>query len=171
MKHFLLLLWFSVAATSLPAGEIARQHEQFRGRGGAGMARTPAEIEDRSHGITRIGLEHSLCLGNCQSYTVFISSDGSLDWHGHANVKRMGHRTGRVSKEMFNDIALFIRDSGFQQLADDYALPLTDQQSIYTLVDINGQTKAIRNYGKAGPCRLWAIEQLIEKMVVQATWD
>lgn len=171
MKSFLLFLWFAGGATLLSAGEIAQQHEQLHARGRAGSARTLEQIEDRSHGITKIGLERSICYGQCQSYTVFISSDGSLDWHGHANVKRMGHRTGRVNKEMFNDIAQFIYDSSFNHLAADYEVPVTDQQSVYTLVVMNGETKTVRNYGKAGPTKLWAIEQLIEKMVVQATWE
>ena len=34
-----------------------------------------------------------------------------------------------------------------------------------------GRRKTVRNYGNAGPTKLWAVEQLIDKLLLEAKWD
>ena len=168
---FVLLVGLVVSVPAT-AGELANLHAERMSFGGTvGRPRPPEQIERTDHGIMEIGIEKTECFGDCQAYEARIRSDGTLVWRGHANVKRMGHRTGRVSQAMFHQIAILMRDSGFMKWADDYTLPVTDHQSVYTLVVAEKRSKIIRNYANAGPSQLWAIEQLIEKMLVQATWN
>ena len=166
----LSLFWLIVSTTS--AGEIADLHQRRMEQGGRQGASRPLEqIMDWVSRTSQIGLEKSICFGNCMSYSAIINSDGTFVWHGFSNVMRKGRWTGRVSTEMFRQIAMTMQELRFQQLADNFELPVTDQQSVYTMEVIDNQRKIVRNYGQAGPMSLWAIEQLIEKMLVQADWQ
>jgi hypothetical protein len=48
---------------------------------------------------------------------------------------------------------------------------VTDNSTVYSTVVIGGKRKVISNYANAGPTKLWAVEQLIHKLVLEATWD
>lgn len=164
------LIQLMVATAS--AGELAELHQRRMDQGGRqGVPRPLEQIMDGVSRTSQIGLEKSDCFGNCMSYSAIINSDGTFVWHGFSNVMRKGRWTGRVSTEMFRQIAITMQELRFQQLADNYELPVTDQQSVYTMEVVDNQRKIIRNYGQAGPMSLWAIEQLIEKMLVQADWQ
>jgi hypothetical protein len=43
--------------------------------------------------------------------------------------------------------------------------------AVYTSVTKRDRRKVIRNYANAGPTKLWAIEQLIDKLLLEAEWD
>ena len=48
---------------------------------------------------------------------------------------------------------------------------MTDQPTCYTTVVMHGERKMVRNYANAGPTKLWAIEQIIDKLLLEAEWD
>jgi hypothetical protein len=48
---------------------------------------------------------------------------------------------------------------------------VTDNPTVYTTVVMDGKRKVVSNYANAGPTKLWAIEQLIDKLLLEAKWD
>ena len=129
------------------------------------------EINSTEHGITEIGIERTPCFGRCEVYSAVIRSDGTFRFFGEANVRHMGQRVGRVSEDDFQELARFIHDIGYARLEDAYELPVTDMPTVFTMVARGDRRKVIRNYANAGPMKLWAVEQLIDKMLLEARWD
>jgi hypothetical protein len=124
-----------------------------------------------SPGVSEIGLERTLCYGDCPVYTVIIKSDGTFRYHGENHVKRKGEHTGKVTPTAFNRLAQFIHDSGFANMQHAYSRGVFDSATVYTTAVIDGKRKVISNYDNAGPTTLWAIEQLIDKLLLEAEWD
>ena len=56
-------------------------------------------------------------------------------------------------------------------LENTYDRFVTDNPTAYTTVVMNANRKVIKNYAHAGPTKLWAIEQLIDKLMLEARWD
>jgi hypothetical protein len=129
------------------------------------------EVGRTDHGVTEVGLERSPCFGTCPVYTVLIKSDGTFRYKGVSNAQRQGDHTGKVSTYEFNQLAQFIKDSGYSELQDSYSRMVTDHPTVYTTVIIGGKRKVVSNYANAGPTKLWAVEELIDKLLLEATWD
>lgn len=123
-------------------------------------------------GVSEIGLERGGCFGTCPQYTVVIKNDGSVRYFGERYVKHLGIRTGRIPQYYFQQLAEFVRDAGVASFNDDYeSMEVTDQENTYTLFVIDGKRKLIHNYAGCGPTALWAIEELIDKLVSETEWD
>jgi len=123
------------------------------------------------YGITEIGIERSGCLGACPVYAATIQANGRFAYDGIVAVKRKGHHTGSVSVADLPRLAQLIQDMGFQTLPSNFSAPATDQPAVYTSIVVHGKRKIIYDYGNAGPSALWAVEQLIDKLLQGATWD
>ena len=160
-----------VLASAAFAGELAQMHKQMYGQDQGGQ--TPTEVKKGydSHGITKIGLERTACYGSCPIYTVIIRNDGTILYHGEKFVDRVGRYTGMVPKQEFDKLAAFIKDVGFADLDPEYATAATDHPAAYTMVSMGGEQKVVKNYGNAGPTKLWAIEQLIDKLLLETKWN
>jgi hypothetical protein len=155
------------------AGELQKLHLQLHAdvKVEASQSRTMEEIQSTEHGITEIGIERTPCFGKCEVYSAVIRSDGTFHFFGQANVRHMGRHTGRVSEEDFHELARFINDTGYARLEHAYELPVTDMPTVFTMVARTDRRKVIRNYGNAGPMKLWSVEQLIDKLLLEARWD
>jgi hypothetical protein len=125
----------------------------------------------KTHGISEIGIERTPCYGKCPTYTLIVKSDGTLRYKGVANVERLGEYTGKIDQFRFEQLAQFIKDSDYMELDDAYTHMITDNPSVYTTVLMSGKRKTIRNYANSGPTKLWAIEQLIDELMVKAQWS
>ncbi|HWW00464.1 MAG TPA: DUF6438 domain-containing protein [Candidatus Acidoferrum sp.] len=134
-------------------------------------SRSQDEVASTNHGVTEIGIERSACYGTCPIYTFIIKSDGTFRYHGVKHVEREGESSGAIPVRYFHQLAQFISDSGYMELADDYSRAVTDNPTTYTMVVMNGKRKTVSNYANAGPTRLWAIEQLIDDLMTKARWD
>ena len=78
-----------------------------------------------------------------------------------------GEFTGTVHAWRFHWlVAKFIKDSGYMELEDVYRRRIADLGTTYTMVVMNGNKKTLRNSAGAGPVKLWAIEQLIDDLLV-----
>lgn len=168
MKAFVILTLL-VWSADVYGGEIADLHRKLYEN--KARDRSNDEVRSKDHGITEIGLERTLCFGTCPVYTVIMKSDGSLRYYGKRYVEKKGKLTGQVSKSRFNQLAQFIKDADFMELEHSYDRPVTDLPTVYTKVVMDGRQKVVRNYANAGPTKLWAIEQLIDKLLAEAEWD
>ncbi len=161
------------AAPLLSAGEIKDQHRKLVGEQASDpeKARTFEEIDSHAHGITEIGLERTPCYGKCPVYTAVLKADGTFRFHGVDNVRHIGRFTGKIEEHEFNNLAQFIVGCDYFEMEDTYEALVTDHPDVYSTVVRKGQRKVIRNYANAGPPTLWAIEQLIDKLILTAEWN
>jgi len=171
MKSILIL--FTLIPSLAFAGELA---DLFKKQGsnrteGYNQSQSYDEISSDKPDITEIGLERTLCYGTCPAYSVIIKSDGTFKYTGHKFVDRLGNYTGSVSKWELRTLLQFINDSNYNFFKNSYFTGVTDHPTVYTMVKMNGKTKVISNYANSGPTKLWAIEQLIDKLLLEAKWD
>ncbi len=129
-----------------------------------------SDIVSTNYGITEIGIERSGCFGSCPAYTFIVKSDGSFHYKGENYAERKGDFTGTISVWEFNNLAQFIKESGFVDLKDTYMRGITDSSTTYTMIVMNGKQKIISDYARSGPTKLWAIEELIDHLLVGAKW-
>jgi hypothetical protein len=169
----LLLAAMTLSVAAASAGELAEIHRRGTNQtsGPPIYFQSLLERASTNHGVTEIGLERTPCHGTCPSYTFVVKSDGTFRYQGQRHAERQGSYTGTIAPGRFHQLARFILDSGFEQLPDNHSVAATDLPTTFTLVTIHGQQKTVRNYGGAGPTKLWAIEQLIEALMVKAKWD
>ena len=121
--------------------------------------------------ITEISLRRTACYGNCPVYKVVIQNDGSFFYQGESHVKRLGDHRGKVGLLRLKKLKEFIIESEFMALENAYSIMETDHASAYTSVVLDGVKKEINNYGESGPAVLWAIEELIDMLLIDAEWD
>ena len=123
-------------------------------------------------GISEIHLERTACYGTCPVYSVVLKNDGSVVYEGKSHVKMTGTHSGTVNLWGFNKLTELIVKSKFMDFEDRYSIDVTDMPTVYTTVVMkDGSKKRIMNYASAGPVELWAIEQMIDKMVSDVKWD
>ncbi len=123
-------------------------------------------------GISEIHLERTACYGTCPVYKVILRNDGSLEYEGIQHVKHTGKYRGKINLWGFNKLAQLIEKSKFMDMKDQYSIDMTDMPTTYTtVIYADGKKKRIMNYGNAGPVELWAIEELIDKLVNEAQWE
>ena len=124
-------------------------------------------------GITEIAMERTGCYGPCPQYTVTFSSNGSVRYVGGDYAKPTGSHKGTIPEGKFENLARFIHDRRFFEMRDYYCYknPIADLETVYTSVVADGKRKLIREYGGSGGCDLWVIQELIEKLLLETTWD
>ena len=84
----------------------------------------------RSLPFTAISITHDGCFGLCPVYTATIRLDGLSTYEGKEHVERVGRFTGDVDLSDFAQLCLLIERSGFMNLADRYAAPWTDDETV-----------------------------------------
>jgi len=89
----------------------------------------------------------------------------------HAHLR--GQHAGTIPQRMFEQLAWYIRTSGFLQMRDYYRYKemVEDMETVYTSVVADHKRKVIYEYGGSGPRDLWVIQQLIEKLLLETTWE
>ncbi len=157
---------------SIPGdGEIAEAYRKIPHPKVDLTNRPPASITLTNHGITKIGIERTACYGTCPVYTFILNSDGTFRYKGEAFVEKQGVFTGTIPVYEFNRLAQYLKDSGYMYLRDGYGEIGDDRETVYTMVVINGVPKVVMDHSYAGPSKLWAMEQLIDHILVYAKWD
>jgi len=64
----------------------------------------------------RISLERTACFGRCATYNVTIYGDGSVHWHGIANVRELGERKATIPRARLDALAAAVDRSRFFEL-------------------------------------------------------
>jgi len=121
--------------------------------------------------ISEIGIERTNCLTNCPVYTFIVQADGRFRYNGIANVERLGEHTGTVEVGRLQQVLRYAEAIGFMSLQDTYQNSSLDNPATYTMVTLNGETKVILNYANTAPPTVWALEQLLEGLLEDASWD
>lgn len=168
MVAFIVYLNISLACGGEVADYYYKQTTNQLNRAKGSLIRQPFPAPN--HGISEIGIERTTCFGTCPAYTFIVKSNGSFRYKGVADVERTGEFTGKISVAQFNLLAQFILDSDYLGLENSYSPTITDCPTVYTTVVANGKRKVVSNYANGGPTKLWAIERLIDQLMVKAEW-
>ena len=121
--------------------------------------------------LTELRLERTRCLGRCPAYTVTLRADGSFRYTGHYGVERLGEHTGTVEVGSLRQVLRYAEEIGFFGLEPRYISPYLDNAAaIFTAAGPEGR-KTVTDYANSGPATLWALGQLIDGLLADATWD
>ncbi len=158
--------------------KYAKNHSKARSRDkrpakGVPPSEGPADGGTITQAITEIGIEQDGGgLGGAgPDYTLIAMDDGTCRYEGRENVERIGKFTGTIPRRYFTELARFIKDSEYMALHDEYSRNGFDGSTIYTTVVMDGKRHIVKDYMDGGPSKLWAIEQLIDRLLDQAVWD
>ncbi|MEE8575268.1 MAG: DUF6438 domain-containing protein, partial [Thermodesulfobacteriota bacterium] len=121
--------------------------------------------------ITEIRLERTQCFGTCPAYVVTLRNNGPAEYLGTAYVESTGRRSGTVATFYFTMLQSMLNEMGFFELKNNYSKNATDLPSTITTVRRGSTTKTIKNYGNAGPTKLWAIEMAIDAVTAKIKWQ
>jgi hypothetical protein len=133
---------------SAPAGPIQRLFEAEHGTELTGLkdedfvpcrGRVPS-------GVTEIAIERTSCYGYCSMYTLILKSDGTAEWVGYGNVKRMGRHVGKIDPAVVEALATMALDAGFFNMKDRYYCAVTDNPSEYVSIVRDGVRKTVLHY-------------------------
>ncbi len=169
-------LLLGVIALPLAAGEVEELYKKWVRPKNMNIGPQQARFErlqgeDPKHGVTEVGLERTVCYGECPVYSVTLKPDGSVRYVGTEHVTRRGTHVGEINPEDFHQLAEYLVESGYDSLETEYPLPVSDLPSTYTTAVINGKRKVIHHYGGYGPVKLWVLEQAIDAVVARARWN
>jgi hypothetical protein len=151
---------------------VAKTNEDFVERDKDGNAKGSRTYSSgrREAGITEIAIERAGCYGTCPIYTAKISRDGTVSYAGDLYVDRLGSFRAQASPSRFDDLAEFAVKIGYRDFSPVYDSGVTDDETVYTRVTYaDKKVKIVSNYANCGPVTLWALEQLIDKIVTEAT--
>lgn len=132
-----------------------------------GVEVAPEPVPD----ITELRLERTRCLANCPAYAVTFRADGSFVYRGDDGVERLGEHTGRVEPGSLRQVFRYVEAIGFGGLEARYTAPYLDNATtVFTIVTPEG-SKTVTDYANSGPATLWALGELVDGLLAEATWD
>ncbi len=171
MKIVTLVL--ALAATQIGgAGEIEKAYwqQQTTNSWKGGTPFSGLKRISTTHGVTEIGIERTPCFGTCPVYVCIITSSGTVRYHGEATAERIGDWETKIDPYKFHQLANYIAESGYWEMEDTFATSVTDGDTVYTTFLLKGRRKVFRNYASSAPPKLWALQQLIDGLLVGAAW-
>jgi hypothetical protein len=116
-------------------------------------------------------LRRTLCYGECPSYTAIIDLDGKVFYHGRDYAERRGLHTGVVDRMRVQRMIGLALDNGYFDVDHAYEEQITDNPTFYTSVVADGKRQWVRNYARAAPESVQAIETGIDALLDYTSWD
>lgn len=169
MKWIVLGLSFGFA-TVAQAGVLQERFTALGIKSPVAVDFQATKANDGELELSELGIEHSSCYGTCPAYTLIIKADGSVYYEGGRHADKQGVHRGRIAVWHLHQLARYIQKIKFFELEDIYTERVTDHATVYTSVTVQGKEKIISNYADSGPIELWALEQLIDGLLVHVEW-
>jgi len=123
---------------------------------------------------TEFTLDRSECFGTCPSYSVRITSNGAVAYHGRRFVRVVGDATGQISSEVIERLLRDYLSAGYWDLSVPLDCPRmwSDDASATTSLTWNGRTHRVEHYHGNGcaPPVLTGLEQEIDDAATTAQW-
>jgi uncharacterized protein DUF6438/carboxypeptidase family protein len=110
-----------------------------------------------------IQLKRTACYGSCPAYRVHLSSDGRVEYEGSRYVAVVGARNLRVEPSVVAGLAKKFFDKGFFNFCASYRVPMTDQPTTETTINVGGVAKTVSVYGSSEPEGLEELDREIEQ--------
>lgn len=172
MIRTLLILALVSAAVPVAAGRLQRMHEAvaLEQDFDRSLSRSYDQVNFTAHGITGIAIEREQPEGGGLSYSAFLYADGTIRFAGVRHPERVGLFEGRTTRWQFDALAHYILAMDYFDLQHTYTGSDLDGSAVFTSVVRDETRKVVRNDSRAGPPELWALEQLIDKLLGDATW-
>ena len=105
-------------------------------------------------------------------YTVIIHRDGTFCYAGRANVPHIGTFTGTVDRYQLRHLLVFVEALHYFELPSGYQMPVMSIEESYTFAKRGRTVKTVWKAGNySGPTDLWAMEQLIDGLILHAHWQ
>ena len=167
---FQVIFCLSVALLGLSAG--------WRRAGYSGQTVIPQEVPQD----LMITLERTTCYGRCPAYTLTITADGAVVFHGRRFVKQEWTIIkSAITQDQLKQLMAEFDRVKFFSLEDDYmdnprvcAEYETDNPSAFTSIRFDGKSKSVRHYhgcsGPKVPRELTELENKIDEIVNTAQW-
>lgn len=177
MKRSLLIAVISLAVGVGSHAFIQRRINNQAAKDGTGLSHSVADAGPKdADGISEITLERERCYGGCPVYKVILRRDGSATYIGKENVSLIGQYKSQVFPYQplgaeFIRLAKLIASQGFLKMNDQYAVLITDSDTVITSVVHNGKRKTIVNYASQAPIELYGIERAIDGVAAQIKWE
>ena len=165
--HIAIFLTLPLAAR---AGELEVEFVEAHPKAWGSISKASRGFEEantQEREISEVGLERiaGYC-GDCPVYTVIIKADGSFIYTGGKNSKHPGTNTGHLATKDVAPLFQYLRVMDYFSLDENYSTMATDQETVFTMAAKKaGQRKVVRNCGKSGPLKLWALENLIDGLL------
>jgi hypothetical protein len=83
---------------------------------------------------------------------------------------RSGEFVGTVGIFDFGKLSHLIGQIGFERLAQRYAVPWTDMQTMTVSVSTPRGVVTVADYGGSGPVELWSVQQAVEAIGHKIAW-
>jgi hypothetical protein len=93
-----------------------------------------------------ITLERSGCFGTCSSYSVNLSSNGTIHFDGSSFVVAIGKHTATIDPEAVRNLAKDFIAADFYSMDSTYEAAVTDNPTYILTIDIDGHSKQVLDY-------------------------
>lgn len=112
-----------------------------------------------------ITIEREVCFGGCPAYSAQIYADGTVVYVGKENVKVIGEKRFKISREGIQTLIKEFERIDYFSLKDKYdvdenGMSVTDQPTTTTSICLAGKKKKVVNYY----CAPKQLEQLEDKI-------
>jgi hypothetical protein len=117
-----------------------------------------------------VELQRTGCFGSCPTYTVRISADGQVSWHGDRWVRVNGPATATVNPADARALLERLRTNGFWELCDTYSTRVTDGATVSTTLHVGNHEKRVSDYLSKAPDSLRMFEREIDSLAGTHRW-
>jgi len=120
-----------------------------------------------------ITLERSPCFGFCPDYSVTITGDGAVTYHGGRFTRVNGEQHATASREDVAHLVQMIHDADFFNLRDHYRAQVTDLPTYRVTVVEGERSKTVEDYmgqSVGMPPAVSTIEQEIDRVAGTERW-
>ncbi|MGI8587505.1 MAG: DUF6438 domain-containing protein [Chloroflexia bacterium] len=128
----------------------------------------PAPSEADLQGL-RVVLTRTVCYGFCPDYTLTIDELGAVTFEGYSHTRVKGKATETLTTPTLLEIVREVRKAGFFNLKDSYIVDGNDIPTYSLSVQLDGQSKTIKDYGPE-PDRLDILQERIDQIVNSDQW-
>ena len=127
------------------------------------MPITPADILEIT--LQRTGTD-----GPAPAYVVSFRRDGTALYEGQHHVRRLGRWEGRIRVTTLDRLAELAVRNGFFDLLPLYSRSFTCCPWAITTVATERARRTVRNYARAGPPPLVALERAVDALSRRVRW-
>lgn len=126
-----------------------------------------------SAGPVQITMTRTICFGFCPAYTVVITGDGQVTYTGRRFVNITGEQHASISPQAVQGLLQRFDAVHFDALDDAYRAPVTDLPTTTVVLERNGRSKAVVDYGGTGagmPQAMRDLQAEIDRVAGTARW-
>lgn len=118
-----------------------------------------------------IEYEKTACLGRCPVFKVKFFKNGNVEYIGKSYVEKIGNYQGHLHIKYFGKLSLVIQELKIDRLKKKQGMDATCISDTILRIKPEGEDIIeIVDRGECGPIELWAVQQIIERMLLKVTW-